>query len=35
MKFFFRYELTHAAACAQTLLDEEFLTNVKKKELFD
>ncbi len=35
MKFFFRYELTHAAACAETLLDEEFLTNVSNKKMFD
>jgi butyryl-CoA dehydrogenase len=29
MKFFFRYELPHAAACAKTLLDPEYLTNLK------
>lgn len=29
MKFFFRYELPHAEACAKTLLDPEFLTNLK------
>ncbi len=34
MKFFFRYELPHAEACAKTILDPEFLTNVKKRELF-
>ena len=27
MKFFFRYELPHAEACAKTLLDSEFLTD--------
>jgi alkylation response protein AidB-like acyl-CoA dehydrogenase len=27
MKFFFRYELPHAAACATTLLDPQYLTN--------
>jgi hypothetical protein len=35
MKFFFRYELPHAEACAKTLLDPEFLTNVKQKEVFN
>ena len=34
MKFFFRYELPHAAACAKTLMDAEHLTNIKKKEIF-
>jgi len=34
MKFYFRYELPHAAACAKTLLDLEYLTNVQKKEIF-
>jgi butyryl-CoA dehydrogenase len=29
MKFFFRYELPHAEACAKTLLDADFLTNLK------
>ena len=31
MKFFFRYELPHAEACAKTLMDPEFLTNLKKE----
>jgi butyryl-CoA dehydrogenase len=34
MKFFFRYELPHAVACAKTLMDAEYLTNLKKKENF-
>ncbi len=34
MKFFFRYELPHAEACAKTLLDPESLTQVKERELF-
>jgi len=34
MKFFFRYELPHAAACAKTLMDAEYLTSVKRKEVF-
>ncbi len=34
MKFYFRYELPHAEACAKTLLNPEYLTNVKNKELF-
>lgn len=34
MKFYFRYELPHAAACAKTLLDQEYLINVQKKEIF-
>jgi alkylation response protein AidB-like acyl-CoA dehydrogenase len=34
MKFFFRYELPHAEACAKTILDPEFLTNIKKRETF-
>lgn len=29
MKFFFRYEMPHAAACAATLLDPQYLTNPK------
>jgi butyryl-CoA dehydrogenase len=33
MKFFFRYELPHAAACSKTLLDPEYLTNLKNKEV--
>jgi hypothetical protein len=28
MKFFFRYELPHAEACAVTLLDPDYLTNL-------
>jgi alkylation response protein AidB-like acyl-CoA dehydrogenase len=34
MKFFFRYELPHAEACAKTLMDAEYLTNLKKREVF-
>jgi alkylation response protein AidB-like acyl-CoA dehydrogenase len=33
MKFFYRYELPHAEAYAKTLMDPEYLTNLKKKEL--
>jgi butyryl-CoA dehydrogenase len=33
MKFFFRYELPHAAACSKTLMDPDYLTNVKRKEV--
>jgi alkylation response protein AidB-like acyl-CoA dehydrogenase len=33
MKFFFCYELPHAAACAKTLLNPECLTQLKKKEI--
>ncbi len=33
MKFFFRYELPHAQACARTILDPEYLTGLKKKEI--
>ncbi len=33
MKFFFRYELPHAQACAKTMLDPEYLTGLKKKEI--
>jgi butyryl-CoA dehydrogenase len=33
MKFFFRYELPHAAACSKTLMDPDYLTNVIKKEV--
>ena len=29
MKFFFRYELPHAEACSNTLLNPEFLTNLE------
>ncbi len=35
MKFFFRYELPHAAACAKVLMSEEFLTNSKDALVFD
>jgi len=28
MKFFFRYELPHAEACAKTMLDPDYLTNL-------
>lgn len=34
MKFFFRYELPHAEAFAKTLMNPEFLTNLKKGEVF-
>ncbi len=30
MKFFFRYELPHAAACAKTLMNPEYLTALEK-----
>ncbi len=30
MKFYFRYELPHAAACEKTLLDPDYLTNLKE-----
>jgi alkylation response protein AidB-like acyl-CoA dehydrogenase len=30
-KFYFRYELPHAEACAKTLLNPEYLTNLKKE----
>jgi hypothetical protein len=33
MKFFFRYELTHAEACAKTMMHPEYLTNVKKQQI--
>ncbi|CAN5143101.1 acyl-CoA dehydrogenase [soil metagenome] len=33
MKFFFRYELPHAEACGKTILDPEYLTNLKKTEV--
>ena len=35
MKFFFRYELTHAEACAITLLNSEFLTNIEKPDILN
>lgn len=34
MKFFFRYELPHAAACARTLMDPDYLTNVDSYGIF-
>jgi len=34
MKFFFRYEMPHASACASTLLDPEYLTSVKESKIF-
>lgn len=34
MKFYFKYELTHVAACAKTLINSEVLTTVKNQELF-
>ena len=30
MKFFFRYELPHAAACAETMIQPDFLTNLSE-----
>lgn len=33
MKFFFRYELPHAEACAKTMLDPEYLTQLKNKKI--
>jgi hypothetical protein len=33
MKFFFRYELPHAEACAKTMLNPEYLTNLKKERI--
>jgi len=35
MKFFFRYELPHAQACATTLLNSEFLTNLEKHDVLN
>ena len=32
MKFFFRYELPHAEACAKTLMGGEYLTGLKRHE---
>lgn len=32
MKFYFRYELPHAHACAHTLLHPDFLTNLRKEQ---
>jgi alkylation response protein AidB-like acyl-CoA dehydrogenase len=34
MKFFFRYELPHAAACAKTLMNAEYLTDLKNHAAF-
>ncbi len=34
MKFYFRYELPHAAACEKTLLDSDYLTNLKEWDSF-
>jgi butyryl-CoA dehydrogenase len=34
MKFFFRYEIPHAEACAKTLMNPEYLTNLKGNKLF-
>jgi alkylation response protein AidB-like acyl-CoA dehydrogenase len=33
MKFFFRYELPHAEACAKTMVDPEYLTQLKDKKI--
>ncbi len=35
MKFFFRYELPHAEACATTLLNSESLTNIEKHDILN
>jgi alkylation response protein AidB-like acyl-CoA dehydrogenase len=35
MKFFFRNELPHAAACAKTLMDDDYLTSIEKLEILD
>ncbi len=34
MKFYFRYELPHAAACAETMMSDEYLTNLKNWKFF-
>lgn len=34
MEFFFRYELPHAAACGETLLTSQGLTNIQNHDLF-
>lgn len=34
MQFFFKYELTHASACASTLLHSDTLTAIKDYEMF-
>lgn len=34
MKFYYRYELPHAAACEKTLLDSDYLTNLKEWDSF-
>ena len=34
MEFFFKYELPHAAACAETLLNTSTLTNIQEMEMF-
>jgi alkylation response protein AidB-like acyl-CoA dehydrogenase len=33
MKFYYRYELPHAQACAKTILDPEYLTQLKNKRI--
>ena len=35
MQFFFKYELPHAAACAETLLNPNTLTNIQALEMFN
>lgn len=35
MKFYFRYELPHAGACGTTMMDPEYLTCLKKKEILN
>lgn len=34
MKFYYRYELPHAAACEKTMMDEQFLTSLSNWEEF-
>jgi butyryl-CoA dehydrogenase len=34
MQFFFKYELPHADACAETLLNTNTLTNIQNLEMF-
>ena len=34
MEFFFRYELPHAAACENTLLQTQSLTNIRNQDMF-
>jgi butyryl-CoA dehydrogenase len=34
MEFFFKYELPHADACAQILMNEKNLTNLREMDCF-